>query len=181
MLWLACAQEGAGQSLPVLPQREGRGEGSACQCISKEPFMAVPCVPATPPFPKITFSPSLQNPTFPVWAESLHWSYMSFLLSHDSNLLNKTTCWRPPSFLGGSLILQDPLMQAKTQEEASLHATASLPVAASHIAAAALASKAFKFSQLRSLPSLRSFFLFFENKLKVELLWMCVFLFIVSL
>lgn len=57
-------------------------------------------------------------------------------------------------------------MQAKTWEEALLHATGSLPLAASHTAAAALASKAFKFSQLRSLPSLRSFF-FLQVNLKL--------------
>lgn len=62
-------------------------------------------------------------------------------------------------------------MQAKAQGKALLHTTGSLPVAASPTAAAALAGKAFKFSQLRSLPSLKScFFNFFEKKLKIYLL-----------
>lgn len=184
MLWLACAQEGARQSLPVISQGKAEvrvvpasasARSPSWQCIVSQPQLPSPKLP-------VTFSPPLQHSTFSVWAERKPLLVLkSLLLSHDSNLLEKTTCWRPASFLG-DLILKDPLMQAKAQGKALLHTTGSLPVAASPTAAAALAGKAFKFSKLRRLPSLKSCFLkFFEKKLKIYLLWMCVFSFIVNL
>lgn len=155
LCWLspltACAQEGAGQSLPVIPQGESRGEGGACQFISKEPFTAAPCLPAMAPFPKTTCH---QNPTLPVWAESLH------LVLHVPSALTGLKPawqepWRPPSFL-------EALHPAGSPHEGKNMGGSPSPCSrflVGNCGAAALASKAFKFSQL-SLPSLRSFFFF---------------------